>query len=343
YVARQRYGDWNLNNSGAQEGGGFGNVAFENPELKWESTAQIYIGLDFGFFANRLRGTIDYYHKKTKDLLMQVTSAQPAAQPFVWRNLDASVVNSGVELGLEADAVDQPGFSWTVIANAAYNHNEVQDFNGIINTGAIHGQGLSGAFAQRIAGGQPLFAWFVRDFAGYDEAGNAVYNGGDVQKFVGRSPIPKWNAGLTNTFRMGQWDVSLFFAGQFGHYVYNNTANAYFTAGALANGRNTTRDVVTSGEGRLNSPDVSTRFLEDGSFIRLQNVSLGYNFNLVDKFISSLRVFVTGQNLFVITDYSGQDPEVNINKSLDGVPSLNIDYTSYPRARTFTFGVNASF
>src|SRR5690606_7148853 len=120
YVARQRYGDWNLNNSGAQEGGGFGNVAFENPDLKWESTAQINIGLDFGFFANRLRGTIDYYHKKTKDLLMQVTSAQPAAQPFVWRNLDASVVNSGVELGLEADAVDQPGFSWTVIANAAY-------------------------------------------------------------------------------------------------------------------------------------------------------------------------------------------------------------------------------
>lgn len=343
YQERQRYSDWGLNNSTDLEGGGLSTVAFPSPDLKWESTSQVNAGLDFGFFANRLRGTLDYYYKKTNDLLMQVYSAQPSPQPFVWRNLDADVINSGLEIGLEADAVAESDFSWTIIGNIAFNHNEVRNFNSIINTGAIHGQGLSGAFAQRIMGGQPLFAWFVRDFAGYDESGNAVYNGGDIQQFVGRSPIPTTTAGLTNNLRFRAFDLSIFFSGQFGHYVYNNTANAYFTAGALANGRNTTRDVVGSGEGRLNSPDVSTRFLEDGSFIRLQNVSLGYNFNLVDKFISSLRVFVTGQNLFVITDYSGQDPEVNINKSLDGVPSLNIDYTSYPRARTFTFGVNASF
>ncbi len=343
YQERQRYSDWGLNNSTDLEGGGLSTVAFPSPDLKWESTSQVNAGLDFGFFANRLRGTLDYYYKKTNDLLMQVYSAQPSPQPFVWRNLDADVINSGLEIGLEADAVAESDFSWTIIGNIAFNHNEVRNFNSIINTGAIHGQGLSGAFAQRIMGGQPLFAWFVRDFAGYDESGNAVYNGGDIQQFVGRSPIPTTTAGLTNNLRFRAFDLSIFFSGQFGHYVYNNTANAYFTAGALANGRNTTRDVVGSGEGRLNSPDVSTRFLEDGSFIRLQNVSLGYNFNLVDKFISSLRVFVTGQNLFVITDYSGQDPEVNTNKSLDGVPSLNIDYTSYPRARTFTFGVNASF
>lgn len=343
YEERQRYGDWDLNNDGVIGGGGLNTVAFPNPDLKWESTSQFNAGVDFGFLGNRLRGTLDYYYKNTNDLLIQVTSAQPAAQPFVWRNLDAEVINSGVEIGLEADAVSNPDFSWTIVGNIAFNHNEVRNFNGIINTGAIHGQGLSGAFAQRISGGQPLFAWFVRDFAGYDESGNAIYNGGDVQRFVGKSPIPTTNAGLTNTFRMKDWDLSIFFSGQFGHYVYNNTANAYFTAGALANGRNTTRDVVGSGEGRLNSPDVSTRFLEDGSFIRLQNVSLGYNFNVQNTFISSLRIFATGQNLFVITDYSGQDPEVNTNKSIDGVPSLNIDYTSYPRARTFTLGVNASF
>ena len=100
---------------------------------------------------------------------------------------------------------------------------------------------------------------------------------------------------------------------------------------------------MNSGETRVSSPDVSTRFLENGSFVRLQNVTLGYNVNTQNTFISSLRFFVTGQNLFVITDYSGQDPEVNTNKSIDGVPSAGIDYTSYPRARVFTFGVNVSF
>lgn len=343
YQERQRYGDWDLNNDGNFGGGGLGGVAFPNPDLKWESTSQLNIGLDYGLLSNRLRGTIDYYYKSTNDLLIQVYIAQPAVQSFVWRNLDAQVVNSGIELGLEADVVTGQQFSWTVVGNLAFNKNEVQNFDGVINTGAIHGQGLSGAFAQRIVGGQPLFAWFVRDFTGYDESGNAIYDGGDVQKIVGKSPIPSINAGLTNNIKMGPFDMSIFFTGQFGHYLYNNTANAYFTAGALANGRNTTRDVVGSGEGRLNSPDVSTRFLENGSFIRLQNVSLGYNFSTPNSFISSLRLFVTGQNLFVITDYSGQDPEVNINKSIDGVPSLNIDYTSYPRARTFTIGVNASF
>lgn len=343
YQERQRYGNWDLNNDGNIGGGGLGGVAFPNPDLKWETTSQLNVGIDYGLLSNRLRGTIDYYYKSTNDLLIQVYIAQPAVQPFVWRNLDARVVNTGVELGLEADAVAGSDFSWTVIGNVAFNKNEVQDFDGVINTGAIHGQGLSGAFAQRISGGQPLFAWFVRDFTGYDESGNAVYNGGDVQKLIGKSPIPTVNAGLTNNFKFKSLDVSIFFSGQFGHYLYNNTANAYFTAGALANGRNTTRNVVGSGEGRLNSPDVSTRFLENGSFIRLQNVSVGYNFSTPDTFISALRLFVTGQNLFVITDYTGQDPEVNTNKAIDGVPSLNIDYTSYPRARTFTFGVNASF
>jgi TonB-dependent starch-binding outer membrane protein SusC len=343
YEPRSRYGDWSINNDRFVSGGGQNPVAFANPDLKWETTSQLNAGLDFGFSDNRIRGTIDYYVKNTSDLLVQVTSAQPAVQPFFWTNLDASVVNRGLELSLEADAMAQTDFKWTVIGNVSFNKNVVENFGGKINTGQIHGQGLSGAFAQRIENGLPLFAWWVRDFYGYDENGNtATGPGSDVQSYHG-SAIPKSNAGLTNTFRYKAVDLSIFFSGQFGHKVYNNTANAFFTAGSLANGRNVSTDVLTSGEGRLNAPDVSTRFLEDGSFIRLQNVSLGWNVAPKNTALAGLRLSVSAQNLFVITDYSGQDPEVNTTKSIDGVPSFGIDYTSYPRARTLTIGVSASF
>lgn len=343
YDARTRYSDWSLDNDKNITGGGLNNVSFPNPDLKWESTAQFNAGLDYGLFGGKLRGSIDYYHKNTSDLLIQIQSAQPAVQPFFWTNLDANVINRGTEFVIEGDPIASSKLKWTVIANAAYNYNVVENFSGKINTGAINGQGLSGAYAQRIENGLPLFAWWVRDFYGYDENGiTAQGPGSDVQSYHGTA-IPKWNVGLTNNFKFGALDLSIFFSGQFGHKVYNNTANAFFTAGSLANGRNTTSDVPSSGENKLNAPDVSTRFLENGSFVRLQNATLGYNVSTKGSFISSLRVFLTGQNLFVITDYSGQDPEVNTNKSIDGVPSLNIDYTSYPRARTFTFGVNASF
>ncbi len=157
------------------------------------------------------------------------------------------------------------------------------------------------------------------------------------------SPLPVVTGGLTNRFTFGNLDLNIFFSGQFGHYVYNNTANAFFTAGAFNNGRNVSTDVVGSGEGVLNSPDVSTRFLEKADFVRLQNATLGYTVPMNSEVFSSLRFTLTGQNLFVITGYSGQDPEVSVDKSLNNVPSAGIDYLAYPRARTVTFGLNATF
>jgi TonB-dependent starch-binding outer membrane protein SusC len=251
-------------------------------------------------------------------------------------------VNTGAELSLNLVAVDKADFRWNVLLNGAYNKNEVKNFSGLINTGEINGQGLTGAFAQRIAEGQPLFAFFLRDFAGYDDNGISVYNGGDFQQFVG-SPLPTINAGLTNSFSYKNLDLSIFLNSQFGNDIYSNTANAFFTAGALSNGRNTTRDVVGNGEGRLNAPDVSTRFLEKGDFVRVQDVTLGYRVKTGKSAVSNLRFYVTAQNLAVFTKYSGQDPEVNTNKALNDVPSLGIDYTAYPRARTFLLGAAISF
>lgn len=343
YQQRQRYGGRDIDNGGTITGGGLGTVAFANPGLKWESTAQLNVGIDFGFMDNRLSGSLDIYQKNTQDLLIKITAAQPAVNPFVWTNLDADVQNSGVELALNFVAVNKAKFSWNIMANGAYNKNIVKNFSGLINTGEINGQGLTGAFAQRIAQDQPLFAYFLREFDGYDDQGITKYKGGDFQKFVGKSPLPKVTAGLTNSFTFGNLTISAFLTGQFGHYIYSNTANAYFTAGALANGRNVTKDVVGNGEGRLNAPDVSTRFLEKGDFVRLQDVSVGYNIRPKSDVISNIRLYLTAQNLAVFTKYSGQDPEVNTNKSIDDVPSAGIDYTSYPRARTFLIGANVSF
>lgn len=346
YDRRDRYSDYAIN-QGADgiTGGGLNAVAFNNPDLKWESTAAFNLGLDFSILKGRLSGTLDLYNKSTKDLLFKVVAAQPAPNPFVFRNLDTDIQNRGIELALTGVIVDGKKFSWEMVVNGSYNKNLVKNLIGTYDTGEINGQGLSGAFAQRLAEGQPLFAYFLREFGGFDDNGNSLYPNGDFQQFLGgKSPLPKVNAGLTNNLTFGAFDMSLFFNGVFGHYIYSNTANAFFTQGSFANGRNVTKDVIGNKEGALNAPDVSTRFLEKGNFVRLQNLSLGYRVPMkANKVLSNARLFVTGQNLLTFTKYSGQDPEVSTNKSLNDIPSFGIDYTAYPRARTWTVGVNVSF
>ncbi|WP_025763255.1 SusC/RagA family TonB-linked outer membrane protein [Dyadobacter tibetensis] len=346
YDRRDRYSDYTINQDANKiEGGGLNAVAFNNPNLKWESTTALNLGLDFAIFKSKLSGSIDLYSKSTRDLLFKVVAAQPAPNPFVFQNLDTDIQNQGVELALNAVAMDRKDFSWEVLLNLAYNKNLVKNLKGTYDTGEINGQGLSGAFAQRLAEGQPLFAFFLREFAGFDESGNSIYPNGDFQQFLGgKSPLPKLTSGLTNNFRYKNFDASVFFNGVFGNYLYSNTENAFFTQGSFANGRNVTKNVINNGEGSLNAPEVSTRFLQKGDFVRLQNLSVGYRVPLGEnKIISSARVYITGQNLLTFTKYDGQDPEVTTNKSLNDIPSFGIDYTAYPRARTWTIGVNVSF
>jgi iron complex outermembrane receptor protein len=220
----------------------------------------------------------------------------------------------------------------------------VEDFDGAIQTGGINGQGLTNAYAQLLAEGQPLFSYYLREFGGFDESGQTIYPNGDVQEFVGKSALPTTNLGVSTRIEYKNWDLSTFLTGQFDFWVYNNTENAFFTAGSLGSGANVTSNVIGNGESVGNAPDVSTRFLEKGDFLRLQNATLGYNFEVGENsFLNALRVSLTGQNLFLITNYSGLDPEVNTDKSLNGIPTAGIEYTSYPRARTVTLGVNLSF
>jgi len=344
FTIRRTLNGYGINNGGDITGGGLGTAGFANPDLKWEETAQANIGLDFGLFNDRLSGSLDFYHKDTQDLLLEAQNAQPSPAPSSFRNIDGSVINKGVEFAIDYDIFDDEDFFWNIGFNIAYNDNELQDFDGLIESAQISGQGLTGAFAQLLAEGRPLFSYYLREFAGFDENGISIYPNGDEQEFVGKSALPTTNVGINTRAEYKNWDASLFFAGQFGHYIYNNTENAFFTAGSINGGRNVIQDVLTNGESAANAPDVSTRFLESGDFLRLQNASLGYTFDLGENsFLDNFRLYVNGQNLFVITDYSGLDPEVNTQTPLNGIPTAGIDYTAYPRPRTFTFGFNAKF
>ena len=344
YDTRERFAGIGIDAGGNINPPGITQVSFAQPNLQWEETSQTNIGIDYGFFNNRLNGALDFYYKKTTDLLMQIFSAQPAPQPFTWQNLDANVINKGVEFSMNYDLIQEEDLLWNLGFNYSYNDNMVEDYDGTNQTGAIHGQGLTGAYAQRLEGGQPLFSYYLREFVGFDETGQSIYEGGDVQRFIGKSALPTSNLGISTSVEYRNWDLSVFMSGQFGHYIYNNTENALFTAGALNSGSNVTESVIGNGESTSNAPDVSTRFLEKGDFLRLQNATLGYNFGVgEDSFFNSLRLYLTGQNLFVITDYSGLDPEINVNKAMDGIPSAGIDYTGYPRARTVSIGLNVSF
>ena len=343
-TGNQEFGNGNqLSRKRFNDDGNLEDASFANPDLKWETTDQVNLGLDYEISSGKVYGSIDFFTKKTLDLLVRTNSAQPAPQPFVWENLDGQVKNTGVEFSIGRELVKKDNFKWNINGNLTYIKNIVENTGRSIPTGVINGQGLSGAFSQLIADGQPLYAFYLRTFEGFTPEGLNIYKDNEAITFVDKSPLPKLTLGLTNNFNFGNLDVSIFVNGMFGHYIYNNTANALFSAGSLGNARNTSTDVVGNGESRVNSADASTRFLEKGDFLRLQNMTIGYNLPMSNKTIKGLRLYVTAQNLLTFTGYTGQDPEVDTNKALDGVPSAGIDYLAYPRARTFTFGANVNF
>jgi TonB-dependent starch-binding outer membrane protein SusC len=324
--------------------GSTNTITAASPDLKWETTTQYGAGIDFAIWGNRLSGSVDYFNKSTEDLLFLQDYAQPAAVPRRWVNLPGKVLNRGVEVGLNLEALKKTNFSWDVQYNMTFLKNEVKDFgNRNVITGNISGQGLSGAYSQLITNGYALASFNVPLFGGFDANGLGIYPNADAGTIVG-SAIPKFTAGLTNNFNFGKFNASFFLNAATGFYIYNNTANAYFLKGNLVTGRNVTTDVANSNENPINSGEVSTRFVEKGDFLRLSNATLGYTFDVANmRAIKSLRLTLSGQNLFLITDYSGLDPEINTNKERNGVPSRGIDYTAYPASRTFTFGINAGF
>jgi iron complex outermembrane receptor protein len=312
-----------------------------NPDLKWEEVATTGIGFDMTTKDRRLTLIVDYFvNKRTNMLLFAPTPGGFSPTANWWINLDGEVRNAGWEFGVNWKAINKRKFRWDIAGNLTLQENTITGLPIPINTGAVSGQGLTGAFAQILTNNQPIYSWSMLQFNGFDGNGFARYGEG-ANNVIAGSAVPTYFAGLTNTFTFGNLSLSAFFNAVGGHHVYNNTANALFLKGSLRNARNVTREVGFGPEHPNNPGSVSTRFLEKGDFIRFNNLNISYNVPLkTTSKIKGLSFYVSGQNLALWTDYSGIDPEVNVDKNINGIPSRGFDYTQYPRPRIFTFGAN---
>ncbi len=321
---------------------GLENVA--NPDLKWETSTTINVGVDFAFMDAKITGSLEYFNKTTEDLLFNFNTIQPAPDGRYWTNLDGNLINKGLELALNYQAINTQNSMLEFGLNLSFLDNVLEDYTGPeVLTGNLNGQGISNTTIQRIANRRPVNAFYLREWNGLDEAGfDKLTDEGNSFFFIG-DPNPDMLLGFTTTFQTGKWDFVMNFYGTFGHQIYNNTANTVLPIGNLGT-RNIAKAIIEADieENTANSIKASTRYLENGDYFKMTNFAMTYSVGDI-SFVKNIRISLTGQNLFTITNYSGFDPEVNTDKARDGVPSLGIEYTTYPTPRTFILGVNFSF
>ena len=327
----------------------FNVVNNANSQLTWETTTSYGVGTDFALLNNKLTGSVDYFNKNTTDLIVGIpsTSGQPSPQGIKYTNLPANLINKGVEVSLSYKVIDTDDLTWDISGNVAFLSNTIENLGAanVYNVGAIHGQGLSDAYVQRIQDGHPLYTYYLPTFTGYDANGISQYADGGAVKLLDKQPLPKMTAGFSTSLAYKGFDFSTSLYGNFGNYLFNNTNVALFYQNQLG-GKNVTPEVANSVQSRSDANTPSTKYLEKGDFIRMGNLTLGYTIkgDVLERFkVKSARFYVNGSNLFIITKYSGFDPEVDTNKSLNGVPSAGIDYLSYPRARNLSVGLNVTF
>ena len=324
-----------------------------NPDIQWEVSTQTNVGLDFGLFGGALSGTLDYFHKVSENILVEVPAFDPVSPaPTYWTNVpDMTITNNGLEVALDYQHRNKAGFSYAVGGNLTFIDNVVEDSPfAVLTTGSVSGTGQTGATINGMINGHPIGSFYLQKFTGIDPStGQSTYEpplepDGDNRYVVGKA-LPDLMYNLYANLGYKGFDFSLNFNGVSGVEVFNHTALQEFSKPQLASSWNVVPKAVEFPEEAItNAPLVSTRYLEDGSFFRLNNMTLGYTFNTNNlSWLQVLRLSFTGQNLFVITDYSGYDPEVNQDKSIGGVQSFGIDHQSYPRARTFVFGLNVTF
>jgi iron complex outermembrane receptor protein len=318
-----------------------------NPNLKWESTSTFNAGLDFSVLKGKITGSVDYFNRNTKDILFAKDAADPVtpAGAIKWVNLDANLINSGLEIALNTNILKKADFSLDVSGNVTFLKNELKNFIGEIPTGEVNGQGLSGAYSQLIKSGYAINSFYLKKFIGIDKASGISSYQNTEEKFFMGSANPKMLLGVSTTAMYKKLSLEINMNGAFGHYLYNNTANAitsFNNIGKRNIGLSEYKLAKSGGEKPVNPTSASSRYLEKGNYLKMSNVTLSYNVGNLGKSLRNANVFVTGQNLFVITKFTGFDPEVNVSKPMNGIQSFGMEYTPYPTARTFNVGINFS-
>jgi iron complex outermembrane receptor protein len=317
---------------------------FGNPDLKWETSVTTNVGLDFGIFRDRLSGTVEYFIRRTEDALYDREVARPGPPGRTWINLPGNIENKGVEVSLTGNVVRGTAFNWNVGINAAFIKNNITGLGQqFFETGALRGQGISGATSQRIVNDQPLNVYYLAKFIEVDKtSGQSTYEGGDpsINRFYLGSPNPTAVVGFSTDASYRKFSLSVNMNGAFGHYLYNNTANTVLPIGNLGTRNIAKRLIGGVVENTTNPVAPSSRYLEKGDYMKLANATLSYRLGNVGRVFRNVNVSVTGQNLFVLTGFSGFDPEVNTNAAVGGITSFGLEYTPFPTARTILFGLN---
>jgi TonB-linked SusC/RagA family outer membrane protein len=352
----------------------------DNPDLRWETTSQFDIGIEGGFFKNRLSFELDYYYKKTEDLLLNREIPRQTGFSQRLENI-GSLENKGLELMIQSVNVDTENFGWSTTLTLSGNRSKVLDLGGVTEIN-IHNLDQGGTSAKLIVG-QPVGVFTGLEYLGtwktQAELDASRYTGlravlggprfrdtnGDgmisftEDFFVIGNPEPLVFGGINNTFRWKDFSLDVFFQGTYGNEVYNEFAqrgffgisdqNIYTSARNRWTVENPTSDVPRAG-GTLSQSDIpsNSELVEDGSHLRLRNVMLSYNVPTGNvKWLQNLNLYVSGSNLMLLSGFRGYDPESarigpDSSNQYSGV-IRGIIRAEYPNARTFTFGLNANF
>ncbi len=329
-----------------------------NPDIQWEVSTQWNAGLDFGLFRGALSGSVDVFSKVSDNILLEVIPADPV-QPAgsVWTNVeDMTITNSGVEIDLEYRNKTKRGIQYGIGGNMTFINNIVRNSPyTVIPSGSASGSGLTSATINGYVNDEPIGTFYLKEWTGFDANGISTFRDvdgdgiiTDKDRIAAGSALPTFMYNFFGTLGYKGFDMVVNFNGISGNKIYDNTANANFYKLRLSKGLNTTAEAVEFPEESVNnSAPVSTRYLKTGSFLRLNNLAIGYSFNTtkmgVSRWVSVIRMSITGQNLWISTKYDGYDPEVNTDRTINGISSYGIDYLAYPKARSFIFGLNVTF
>jgi len=337
-----------------------------NADLQWETSDQINVGLDFSVLDNRIYISADYYTKRTENMIFP--STLPKSTGFLTKviNLDGVIENTGFEFAINASLVNTTDFSWNSSLNMSFNDNIVMDIpeDEIIFSTRLQNLGGNLSITKN---GIPIGSFWGLNAEGVDpQTGDMIFtdNNGDGtitpdDKQVIGNPMPDFTYGFVNEFSYKNFDLNVVIDGSYGNEIYNtgkqNLQSMRFSEQQSADvadrwrnpGDQTDMPRATLVDSNLNS-FINTRWIEDGSYLRVRDISLSYNFgqNVVEKLsISGLRIYGNLKNWFTITNYSGYSPEVN--RSLGGVDSValtqGVDYGTYPQSKTFSVGLNVEF
>ena len=334
-----------------------------NPDLKWETTTMLNLGVDFSFLGGRINGTIEYYDKTTKDMIWSYpvsTTIYPVG------SLTANVGkmnNRGVELTLNATPIQGRDFTWNTSLNLSHNRNKIVKLsNDKFNAGIIdrYNPSLPGASTeniQRIIEGEPIGTFYMWEWAGYTEGGVSQFYVHDEETgertgettttpskkdrtIVGNAQ-PWLTMGWNNTFTYKNWDLTAFFTGVFGQKIFNEPRAFFSNIGNVTEGKNVMKSVIKEQRATdASSALPSDRYLEDGSYFRLSNLTIGYTFRNFNGWLRDLRLYASCNNVFTLTGYNGRDPEINLGGETPGCDTRS---DHYPRTRQFLVGATINF